>query len=148
MTKIKEANLWDWLSRARIVLRQQLHMVRVENLVEEGFPDVEGCLSPGKAFWIELKALKYPLNFEAEVRHTVTQDQISWLYNRAAVGGSSWVLFQFGESSNSLRLLLPGIEATKLQQKLTLNDLRDLSKDVSNLTQAEVIHVAANVRIP
>lgn len=145
MSKVKEANLWNWLSGARSTFKQQLHMVRVENIVESGYPDVEGFLYPNKAFWIELKALEYPSSFVADVKHNVTQEQISWLYNRAAVGGFSWVLFQFGEGSNRLRLMMPGIDVPKLQQKLSLNDLMQQSRVVSNLSPSEVIRVAANI---
>lgn len=145
MAKIQESNLWNWLSGARQVLKSTLDMHRVENVVGTGFPDVEGFASPNNPFWIELKALQYPKDPTKPIDHQVTQDQISWLYNRAAVGGKSWVLFQFGSGASHLRLLFPGRSAPKLQEPLTLTDLRDLSVDVSNLTPAEVIRVAANL---
>lgn len=84
-------------------------MTRVENLLEEGWPDVEGCLE-GKSFHIELKSAKRP---KRETTRVLAPDDIRprqppWLKARWMAGGNAFWLVQVGERHRACRYLLPG----------------------------------------
>lgn len=147
MPKAKETSLWDWLSRARRYYREELDIQRVENLVGSGTPDVEGFLQGRGSFWIELKALESPKSDDSNVNHQVSQDQISWLYNRWASGGKGWILFQFGSGAAAEKFLMYGEKVLRLQSPITYRELKLLSVTVSTLTPEEVIYAAATLRL-
>lgn len=143
MAKAKETSLWNWLSEARKFYRENLDLQRIENLVGTGTPDTEGHLRDCSSFWIELKSLEEPKALNSNVNHQVSQEQISWIYNRTASGGNAWVLFQFGSGALAEKYLLPGANILELQQPITYGHLKTLSILVSSLPPEGVIHAAA-----
>ncbi len=73
------------------------HLVRVENAVEDGTPDVEYCLQ-GACGWIELKHVaRVPARRTTNVRIPhYTREQADWGVRRRHEGGRAWVLIQVG----------------------------------------------------
>ena len=64
--------------------RRNLHLVRIENLVGQGVPDLH-CTYYCTSFWLELKvsdAKKPPLS----------KFQLAWHMQQHDAGGSSWIL--------------------------------------------------------
>jgi len=102
---MRESSLWAWLSKPLPCL----DMTRVENLLDEGTPDVEGCLS-GAQFWCELKVADRPARPTTAVRTQapVKQSQIDWLKRRWLACGNAWLLVQVGTHHEARRYLLPG----------------------------------------
>lgn len=107
----REKSLWKWLSQARDheLVGDGLHMTRVENTLEEGFPDVEGCWDGG-AFWIELKSVARPARETTRVLapDDIRPKQPPWLTKRWCAGGNAFMLIQVGERSKARRYLIPG----------------------------------------
>jgi len=102
-SKTRESSLWAWLRDGTKDLRPELHLTRIENLVGEGTPDVEGWYA--NQFWCELKALtRKPGLIDSEV----SQEQIRWHRRRWQAGGRSWFLIQLGSSHRAVRFLIPG----------------------------------------
>lgn len=114
----REAGLWRWLKGARKVLRDDLHMQRVENSVGSGAPDVEGKLRGAGQFWIELKSTARPKR-DGPVRFRVRDSQVEWMRRRAAAGGRTWLLLQVGSGRSAERYLVPGEHAKMVQNGAT-----------------------------
>lgn len=117
----RESSLWAWLSKDA---HDGLHMTRVENLIDEGTPDVEGCLK-GPQFWCELKVADRPKRPTTRIRtkSPVGESQIEWLHARWLAGGLAWMLVQVGERHEARRYLLPGIYASSVQEGLTESEM-------------------------
>lgn len=101
----REVRLWEWM---RDGLRgvAGLHMVRVENRVSTGDPDVEGCYQGGY-FEVELKGCNRPkhggrLDFE------VRQSQLLYHRKRVRCGGNTWLYVRVGQGRDIARYLIPG----------------------------------------
>jgi len=91
--KSPESRLWEHF---RDTLRSQdktCHAVRVENMLEEGYPDVDLCFA-GADWHVELKRLPWwPKRPATIVRVThYTQKQRDWLKKRLLAGGNVAVL--------------------------------------------------------
>ncbi|RUQ67313.1 hypothetical protein ELZ19_06975 [Brucella abortus] len=112
----RETSLWTWLSRASKVLRDALHMHRVENLVMKGMPDVEGFLLDAGQFWLELKSSERPARSETPVRFKVRgrEAQARWLNRRWNMGGAAWLLLQVGSGPERRVYLVPGCHAQEV----------------------------------
>lgn len=126
----RESSLWMWLRSARYDLGPFLHMTRVENLVEDGTPDVEGCYD-GDSFWCELKSVARPKRETTPcvtARH-VRPRQVPWLAARWRAGGGSFFLIQVGEGHGARRYLVTGRLAHMVEGS-TESDLAAL--DVAN----------------
>lgn len=104
----RESQLWQWLSKARPIFREDLHLNRVENSVVSGYPDVEGYLRERGQVWIELKVAKLS---GGRVRTKVRDKQVEWHRRRAQAGQRSWFLVQVGKH----RYMLNGKWAKDLQ---------------------------------
>lgn len=148
-TKIKEANLWRKLSKAKEFFGSNLHLVRIENSTDSGTPDVNGCLtydSKQHEFWLELKALTIPANpYKASFNHGVTQAQISWLHTRSKAGGTCGVLFQFGSGASAGYLYIPGGNVLILQAPLSfMGLLRAGTLFPNSISPEEILSYAAN----
>lgn len=93
-----EAKLW-YSVRPR--LREHFLVQRIENLIDAGVPDVHlVCRLTGEQHWLELKAQpEMPKRATTRVfgGDGLRPDQIPWLYSRAAVGASVWILGKAGE---------------------------------------------------
>lgn len=102
-----EANLWQWLRKAKPELGNTLELRRVENVLEQGTPDVEGCLSGGQ-FWIELKCTGS--NNEGSMKLRFQPGQIPWLTRRTLAGGRAFVLVQVDKGHHARRYLIRATE--------------------------------------
>ena len=90
---MSERALWR---RVREGLKRRGHLVRVENAVEDGTPDVNYCID-GVEGWIELKHARVPARVSTNVRYQrYTREQADWGVTRRAVGGLAFVLVQVG----------------------------------------------------
>ncbi len=114
----REAGLWRWLKGARLELRGDLHIQRVENSVGSGAPDVEGQLRFAGQFWIELKSTVRPKR-DGPVRFKIRDSQVEWMRRRTAVGGKVWLLLQVGSGRSAQRYLVPGKYANIIQAGVT-----------------------------
>lgn len=81
-------------------------MRRVENLVGEGDPDVEGCWE-GTYFELELKGCDRPTR-EGKLDFEVRQSQVVWHRKRWKCGGNLWLYIRVGKGRDVRRYLVPG----------------------------------------
>ncbi len=88
-----ERALWR---RVRDAIGPLGHVVRVENGVGVGTPDVEYCLS-GATGWLELKIARVSKRPETAVSIPhFTREQRIWMRERCNAGGRAGVLLQLG----------------------------------------------------
>ena len=126
----RESQLWGWLSGARQVLRQDLHIQRIENGLEDGTPDVEyiirGVMSGG--VWIELKSAKRPARGTTCVSFRLRPAQGDWMQDRFEAGDkrSGWLL-QVGSGGNRAVYYLTGKHRSALYAGVTEKELEALS---------------------
>lgn len=141
---VRESRLWAWLSKARPLLRLNLHMNRVENSIMEGMPDVEGCLL-GRQFWIELKCEARPSNPRKKVRPKFRPAQLPWLKRRMAAGGRAFILLQVGSGASANRYLLPADIGDSLLKGIREEKLKDLAVLDPRAPAIEILHAAAEI---
>lgn len=122
----REVQLWDALSKAKYVLRESLHMDRIENLVTPGMPDVEGYLHKMGQFWFELKSEERPTNSETPVRFKMRPRQIEWLRHRWEIGGACFWLLQVGSGTRRRVYMLEGRHGAKIDFGLTEAQIAEL----------------------
>lgn len=120
----REARLWEWL-RDGLRGTPGLHIRRVENMVSEGDPDVDGCWN-GIYFEAELKGCNRPtkgglLDFE------VRQSQVIWHRRRWRCGGNLWVYVRVGKGAETCRYLVPGCHTARLKEGVTEQQLAELA---------------------
>lgn len=126
MSKTRESSLWGWLRDGTKTYRPLLDMSRVENTVDEGTPDVEGCYDGGQ-FWCELKSLTRPIKPSTAINLEVDTEQVRWHRRRSLAGGRTWFLIQVGSGLKASRYLIPGYRSMKLEQKRTEAELESLA---------------------
>jgi hypothetical protein len=92
-----EASLWQRVRQACSFYHCDL--TRIENTVEKGTPDVNGCYA-GVDFWVELKYReRFPVRDTTPVTLSrYTNEQRAWLRNRGMCGGKAWLLVQVGDT--------------------------------------------------
>lgn len=104
----KETRLWEWLRNG---LRSYGHLVRVENLVVEGTPDVNYAIS-GCEGWIELKSTAaLPARAKTAVfgsAYNLSPAQIEWIVQRCRARGTVFILARAAQTV----WLVPGHHAT------------------------------------
>jgi hypothetical protein len=110
----RESDLWGWLNRPAKKYKGRLHLLRIENLVGSGVPDVEGCLN-GNHFWIELKCAAEPKRADTKLKPRFQPRQIPWLKARDRAGGRAYVLLQVGSGHSATRYLLTPTWAEQLK---------------------------------
>ncbi len=120
----REVRLWEWL-KDNLRGTEGLHMRRVENLVSEGDPDVDGCWL-GRYFELELKGCDRPakdglLNFD------VRQSQVVWHRRRWKCGGNVWLYIRVGKGREVKRYLIPGSLTGRVREGVTEVELAELS---------------------
>jgi hypothetical protein len=98
---MSEAGMWDTM-RDKLARLPDLTIMRVENVVCDGTPDVNYCLG-GVEGWIELKHRADPPKREAT---PVFPDGLGlrfaqklWLAERAASGGRCWIMSRVGRGT-------------------------------------------------
>lgn len=145
--KTLEKNLWDWLKGARERCVWPLHMERVENLLDKGWPDVDGCYNE-RGFQVELKTVGRPARRTTAVFHhrDYREGQVEWLERRWAAGGSCFVLIQVGNGHDARRYLLRGDKA-RIAPGSTEDDLLALSIAMPTWTAEEMVRRAATYRL-
>lgn len=120
----REVRLWEWL-RDGLRGTPGLHMRRVENLVSEGDPDVDGCWN-GLYFELELKGCNRPkagglLDFD------VRQSQVIWHRKRWRCGGNVWLYARVGIGRDVKRYLVPGSRTALVKEGVTEAQLAAMS---------------------
>ena len=117
-----ERSLWQRVRTGWAVLRKLGHKIvlsRIENLVDEGTPDVEGCIA-GVHIWLELKSCDRPVRPSTPIRFRTNKktyiSQTLWHRERAAAGcRHNFVLIQVGDASQAKLYLIPGYYYDKLK---------------------------------
>lgn len=122
MAKSNERELWRWLRKANAIY-PDLHLVRIENAVDCGTPDVAGCLMR-RHFWIELKSVRKPVRASTLIRPGLSDAQIEWAEAHCRAWGRCSVLLQIGSGRNREIWLIDGIHARTAQNGLTLEQIR------------------------
>lgn len=116
----REVRLWEWL-RDRLKPVEGLHMRRVENLVSEGDPDVDGCWQ-GRYFELELKGCDRPKH-GGKLVFDVRKSQIIWARRRWRAGGNVWFYVRVGRDRDVRRYLVPGKLFGLFESDVTEDDL-------------------------
>lgn len=125
--RLKEQKLWDLM---RSHAPAEVKMMRVENLVMAGMPDVHTVAAGienwhGFCGWVELKSVTTPKRAGTRLMGTegLNKDQINWhlIYNK--FGGRSWILCR--DSGNRL-FMVPGKFAADMNE-YTSEQMRDAS---------------------
>jgi penicillin-binding protein-related factor A (putative recombinase) len=124
----RENQLWNTLKQARLVLRDRLHMNRVENSASPGSPDVEGFLEGMGAFQFELKSTERPTREESPVRFDMKrrEKQIEYMARRWAIGGACFWLLQVGSGAGRQIYMLEGDKGTQIRDGMNEDQLREL----------------------
>ena len=139
-----ERSLWQRIRTAVQFLRRlgtHCMFTRIENLVDEGTPDVEGCIE-GTHIWIEMKSCARPARAETMIRPKTRPSQLIWHRERTAAGSvHHWVLIQVGDAYKARLYLIPG----KFYDEITATESRlaELSVIRYDLPVANVLMRAA-----
>ncbi|AME18068.1 hypothetical protein AAT1_02042 [Pseudomonas phage AAT-1] len=132
----REVRLWEWL---RDGLRgvEGLHMRRVENLVSEGDPDVDGCWK-GRYFELELKGCDRPAR-DGRLDFDVRQSQVVWHRRRWKCGGNVWLYVRVGKGRDVRRYLVPGSKTALVKEGVTEETLASMSVLPSDHRPADLL---------
>ena len=122
----RESQLWAWLRAGADKLRKLADLIRIENGVAVGTPDVEGCYDGG-TFWCELKVAHA---LRAGWRIHITPSQVRRARARCRAGGRSWVLVRCCGATAHLNrhYLVDGMDAERLLEPIGTEELQLLSK--------------------
>lgn len=146
----REVRLWEWL-RDGLRSVPDLHMRRVENLVSEGDPDVDGCWA-GRYFELELKGCDRPKR-DGSLDFEIRQSQAIWHRKRWRCGGNLWLYVRVGLGRGTRRYLIPGCHTYGLRQKqekegIVEAELAALSTLPPGHTAIELLERAAQRWVP
>ena len=123
-----ERALWQRVRKAGLQLKKEghgVHLTRIENMVGEGTPDVEGCIDSVQ-IWAELKSCARPARSTTPIRPKKRQSQTDWHRDRTQAGFKNlFVLIQVGEASQAKLYLIPGNLANQITS--TENELELMS---------------------
>ena len=93
-----EKDLWKKTRKGLKKISTEIDLCRVENILEDGMPDVNYCIE-GSEGWIENKFKhKWPVREDTPVRVGMMPGQIPWLINRTQCGGRAFLFVQIGTS--------------------------------------------------
>ena len=134
--KTSEASMWASLSKLRKIYREDLHITRIENSVESGPPDVEGCFKSIQ-FWLELKSVSKPKREDTLIKPRFEENQIPWMRRRKKAGGRVFIFLQVGR----LRYLIPAFNDSlkALERGIPFNKLHTLSIIPTNATLGAIL---------
>ena len=139
---VRETNLWAWLKRGRKLFKKALHLIRIENSVLSGTPDVEGVFE-GSQFWIELKVAEPQKTETSKITIKFRPAQIPWIQRRSEAGGRAFVLVQVGAGRTAERYLVPGRDVATLERPVLLAELCAISIVDPRSTPKAVLLAAA-----
>ena len=98
---MSEHNLWGSVRKGLTDAADlKIDLMRVENIVQDGCPDVNFCFA-GYEGWIELKHTDSPpaRDSTSVFKNGGLRDgQIIWIHRRARVGGNVWILARCGKT--------------------------------------------------
>jgi hypothetical protein len=117
-----EADLWT-LMRTNIMRSEPAaDLQRIENLVRNGMPDVNGCIR-GKEFWCELKYLKSWPSRDGTVvtMPKYRKEQRIWFRRRGTAGATN--IFMLIQVDETREYLLLDWKATVYQAGLTVRKI-------------------------
>lgn len=137
----REVRLWEWM-RDNLKTVKFLHMRRVENLVSEGDPDVDGCWA-GRYFELELKGCDRPktgglLTFD------IRQSQVIWHRKRWRAGGNLWLYIRVGKGRDVKRYLVPACHTPRVKEGVTEAELAALAVLPPDHSATEMLVVAVD----
>lgn len=101
---MSEKTAYKWL-RDNVALPGD-RLDRLENLVAEGMPDVNGCFL-GSEFWLEIKSPKEPKRASTPLfgsNHKVSQEQANWMMRQIKAKGRA----HFFIVTDKRRILIDG----------------------------------------
>ncbi len=133
----REVRLWEWL-REGLRGVEGLHMRRIENLVSEGDPDVDGC-HKGKYFEMELKGSDRPKTAGGLLKLEVRQSQVIWHRKRWRCGGNVWLYIRVGRGREVKRYLVPGDKTEYVKDGVTEADLARIAVLPPEHTQQDLL---------
>ena len=119
----RETDMWRWLKKATLSMKDDLQIERIENSIGAGFPDVEGCVRFERAFTIELKQTARPKRESTLIRFKVRDEQVTWNRIRWELNGSAWFLCQLGSGHDRTLYLIPGCYGAELLAGVTRDRL-------------------------
>jgi hypothetical protein len=134
-----ERALWQRVKKGGVALKLLGHCIvltRIENMVDEGTPDVDGCIN-GPQVWIELKSCDRPARASTPIRPKTRPSQSDWHRERTAAGcHHNFVLIQVGEASQAKFYLIPGRDYDQIvAPEIDLELLSVLSYSTVPMTQ-------------
>ncbi len=132
-----ESSLWKWLRTAACgSFDMNVDMIRVENLIGSGFPDVDGFVRTFAkleerevittlSFKLELKSSLRPARPATRVRFKLKDrdEQILFMKNRFDMGEAAYFLLQVGEYAERSIYLAPGDCGLQLREGVTESEL-------------------------
>lgn len=117
--KIKESTFWAYV-RQGLKPWPELDLIRVENAIVPGTPDVNGT-----DFWVELKSVEGPREATKPVLvEHFTPEQRLWVGRRWRAGGRVYLLIRVSVGKVVTFVLLDGNVATDNLGKVNLAELR------------------------
>ena len=122
--KIRESNLWRWLSIVR--KEDDIHIQRIENLIGRSTPDVELVIGKTQC-WIELKTTLRPKKESSKIRIKFQDGQSSWLKKRYLLNKGAFLLVQIGSGHGASRYLIPGDDVPEVEKGITESEINLLS---------------------
>lgn len=129
-----EAALRAWV---RAALAPVARVVRIENGVEPGTPDVYFSGPVVGRGWLELKHVpRWPARAATPCRvSSLTREQATWLEDERRHAGRAWLLIQIGRD----RRLLDGSFALRLLDGMARADFDAASEDVGEPMRLRLI---------
>lgn len=122
---MSESNTWSRLREGLLGYEPLIDLSRVENVVENGMPDVNFC-SSGREGWIELKhTATVPARASTPVFKTggLRKEQEVWIDRRTRRGGRVFIYAQIGEGL----ILVHGVYAKQFNS-MTLSQLGRIAR--------------------
>lgn len=122
---MSEHNFWGRVRDGLKGAVPGIDLMRVENMVQAGTPDVNFCIEMTEG-WIELKHTAAPparASTAVFKNGGLRDEQIVWIHTRVRRGGRVFILAQIGEGV----VLLHGVYATKFND-MTLSELGRLAR--------------------
>lgn len=91
-----ESSLWTNLRKKLVGTYSGIDVMRVENMTQDGTPDVNVCHG-GREVWIELKHVHaFPKRLSTTIgkKEWIRRAQVDWAYARIQAGGAVFLLVQ------------------------------------------------------